>query len=398
MSRRERSLLPFRNADPEESSSSSDEESNAKQQQHHHYQQHRTRRSNDSMPPRRIVVGLIVALIVWSMLLWRIAQQSALLPQQSPAAAEDASAVAVSAAVASAAVASAAAADPIATPPVDPLSVPHLIPTSLPAGAGAAASSEGLSDVPSLRAQLVSSRAVAAQYRRELGKLSCEKNNVGYTGGFCMYGLKEKGQSLTNEIIDVPLARAIERMLKGQRVYDIGCGSGRYGRFWMRSPADASTGVEQDWDPTADGSSPVLSGWSGVDGSEGIEEHTSGWVQFGDLSMPLQLSPVADWVVSLEVGEHLPATTAATFIANLHRANSKGMVLSWAVRNQGGYAHINELDNHEVISMVTPLGYTYDGEAAKRLQQAATFTWFAGALPQQNGQSSIMVFRRNDAP
>lgn len=45
--------------------------------------------------------------------------------------------------------------------------------------------------------------------------------------------------------------------------------------------------------------------WAGYDGAGDIEEYTRGYVSYFDLTLPLAL-PRADWVVSLEVAEHVP--------------------------------------------------------------------------------------------
>lgn len=43
--------------------------------------------------------------------------------------------------------------------------------------------------------------------------------------------------------------------------------------------------------------------WNAYDGAGDIVEYTKGFVEYFDLTMPLEL-PRADWVISLEVGEH----------------------------------------------------------------------------------------------
>lgn len=59
-----------------------------------------------------------------------------------------------------------------------------------------------------------------------------------------------------------------------------------------------------------------------------MHEYTQGFVEYFDLSMPLEL-PKADWVLSLEVGEHVPSNyEQAMLIRNLHHHNRKGVSLS----------------------------------------------------------------------
>lgn len=45
--------------------------------------------------------------------------------------------------------------------------------------------------------------------------------------------------------------------------------------------------------------------WTGYDGAGNIRAFTHDHVAFVDLTVPLSL-PRADWVLSLEVGEHIP--------------------------------------------------------------------------------------------
>jgi hypothetical protein len=61
----------------------------------------------------------------------------------------------------------------------------------------------------------------------------------------------------------------------------------------------------------------------GFDGAGNVEEVTGGFVRFADLSLPLQM-PRADWVVALEVGEHIPSAFEPTFVRNLHAHNCRG--------------------------------------------------------------------------
>ena len=70
--------------------------------------------------------------------------------------------------------------------------------------------------------------------------------------------------------------------------------------------------------------------WRGYDGAGNVEEWTNGMVRWFDLTVPLSL-PRADWVLSLEVGEHIPSMHEAMLFRNLHLHNCRGVVLSWAV-------------------------------------------------------------------
>lgn len=63
-----------------------------------------------------------------------------------------------------------------------------------------------------------------------------------------------------------------------------------------------------------------------------------------NLAEPQDVGQV-DWVQSFEVGEHIPLDKTDIFVKNLASHARKGLVLSWGIRGQGGFAHINTKDN-----------------------------------------------------
>ena len=54
-----------------------------------------------------------------------------------------------------------------------------------------------------------------------------------------------------------------------------------------------------------------------------------------DIARPVTVEP-ADWVLCLEVAEHIPLEHEDTLINNLHQHNRIGIVVSWAQKGQGG--------------------------------------------------------------
>lgn len=125
-----------------------------------------------------------------------------------------------------------------------------------------------------------------------------------------------------------------------------------------------------------------------VDGTHGISNLTNGMVSNADLSAPQTFRP-AQWVLSLEVGEHIPSKYMATFLGNMVNHARTGVVLSWAIRHQtDSPAHPNELDNKEVIGEMEKLGMTYMARASEFLRtNAGNFccTYF---------KKSVMVFKK----
>jgi len=68
-----------------------------------------------------------------------------------------------------------------------------------------------------------------------------------------------------------------------------------------------------------------------------------------DASQPIDLLEPKDWVVSIEVGEHIDQAFEDTFFDNLVKLSEKGVVLSWAVEGQGGFQHVNEQSNAQLF-------------------------------------------------
>lgn len=161
----------------------------------------------------------------------------------------------------------------------------------------------------------------------------------------------------------------------GLSVLDLGAGVGQYGRELL------GTGAQ----------------WQGWDGAGDVEEYTGGFVKYADVTIPLAL-PRADWVLSLEVGEHLPRRHELMFIRNLHAHNRCGVLLSWACCN-GGHQHINLRPNAFVIRAFEDLGYRFDARRSEAMRRPAlrealrdnrshrVYGWFA---------TSLMLFVRRE--
>jgi len=121
----------------------------------------------------------------------------------------------------------------------------------------------------------------------------------------------------------------------------------------------------------------------GFDGNPHTPELTSNLCQILDLSQSFTMNEPFDWVMSLEVGEHLPKMYEDIFIANLHNNNKYGIILSWAIKGQGGYGHFNEQNNDYIKSKICSLGYINDVDAENKLRTASTLPWF---------KDTIMIF------
>lgn len=165
---------------------------------------------------------------------------------------------------------------------------------------------------------------------------------------------------------DPKLAKAICQFFKQENVEtvaDFGCGLGDYVRSMLKMN--------------------ILC--KGYDGNPNSPKLSKGLVNVLDLSQPFDLNESFDWILCLEVGEHLPKKYEETLIDNLDRHNAKGIILSWAVKGQGGYGHFNTQNNDYIKNIFADYGYENDIEAEKILRKKATLPWF---------KNTIMVFRK----
>ena len=96
------------------------------------------------------------------------------------------------------------------------------------------------------------------------------------------------------------------------------------------------------------------------DGAGNVEEVSNGFVKWVDMTTPLSL-PRADWVMSLEVGEHIPYASEPMFIRNLHAHNCRGIILSWGHKTRGKVGHddVNYHTKAHLISIFQRLGYQH---------------------------------------
>lgn len=155
-------------------------------------------------------------------------------------------------------------------------------------------------------------------------------------------------------------------MITQQTILDLGAGVGQYGRELI------------DYD------SSWKNRYIALDGAVNVEEFTNGFVKNMNLGIEQNL-PVADWVLSLEVGEHINHNMEDQYIHNLHMSNRKGIILSWGILRQKGLAHINNHSPRYIINRFKRLGYTYDNRTTTELRSNAVYAWF---------KHSIYIFRR----
>lgn len=179
-------------------------------------------------------------------------------------------------------------------------------------------------------------------------------------------GYWEGLEASSQHLYDSSLGYSLIHFFKTENVrslVDFGCGMGNYVKTFQQNNINAI----------------------GFDGNPNTPELTNNVCKVLDLSVPKQFDEPFDWAMSLEVGEHLPKEFEDVFMHNLHNNNKYGIVLSWAIKGQGGHGHCNEQDIDYIKSKICNLGYTNDIESELKLRGDSTLPWF---------KNTIMVFRK----
>jgi len=114
-------------------------------------------------------------------------------------------------------------------------------------------------------------------------------------------------------------------------VADMGAGSGHYSK-WLND-----TGL-------------VIA--HAYDGSPDVELVTKMAVHSADLGRPLELWRKFDWVICLEVAEHIPPDLTGIFLRNLDEHATSGIVLSWARPGLQGIGFANPRSEQEALDLI----------------------------------------------
>lgn len=211
--------------------------------------------------------------------------------------------------------------------------------------------------------------------QQELGRLQCEiasrdSRNQEFTsksGGWCIKDVKDAREHEQGGLhkTDKGLAAALARFFKGKYVGSFGDGPGRYKQLLT------DTGL--------------LRGYDAYDGAPYVETISEGRVVFLDLTLPLYGLPIYDWIISLEVAEHIPKEYESIYIDNIVRHAREGLVISWAAPGQKGYSHVNNRPLEYVKSVMRGHGFEFDTNSSLTLRRSAVVEWF---------KTNINVFRR----
>ena len=72
---------------------------------------------------------------------------------------------------------------------------------------------------------------------------------------------------------------------------------------------------------------------------------SEGFIQLADLTKKQDFGGTTarqyDWVICMEVAEHIPREFEHVFLLNLVASAQKGVLLSWGLPGQNGIGHVN---------------------------------------------------------
>eukprot|EP00928_Gymnodinium_smaydae_P080408 TRINITY_DN64106_c0_g1_i1.p1 TRINITY_DN64106_c0_g1~~TRINITY_DN64106_c0_g1_i1.p1 ORF type:complete len:390 (-),score=46.04 TRINITY_DN64106_c0_g1_i1:719-1888(-) len=118
------------------------------------------------------------------------------------------------------------------------------------------------------------------------------------------------------------------------------------------------------------------------DGAEGVARMTKGVVRVLrlDEAIPLDFENKFDWILCLDVAEHIPKALAETFTANLRRLARRGLVLSWT--EEAIASHPNPLPWGAARTLVERAGFRLDEQLTARVHErhGASYGLYRNAL------------------
>lgn len=202
--------------------------------------------------------------------------------------------------------------------------------------------------------------------------------NVGMEGGAVrLHHQDEHGSFVTYEFlrrkvfgqwaIDKGLLRGLLRFLwqppRGNNelvtVADFGAGGGHYS-MWLNE-----TGLVRAF---------------AFDGTHQAAELTGGVVQEVNLIQQMELWQTFDWILCLEVGEHVPKQFARVLLGNLRRHAKSGLIMSWS-EDWEGIGHVNCLSRQEFVAMVqVETGFVLDATATQAVKDMCEIDYIARTI------------------
>lgn len=229
----------------------------------------------------------------------------------------------------------------------------------------------GDSEIAVLQTTLMKQRNALSKQLNELSKRSGQKDcenkkatdpQTSSHGGWCR---NESKEHYREHRTDMNLISELSKFLAGKKVASFGDGPGAYKREILKL-------------------GEVLV-YDAYDGAPYTEETSEGRVIFLDLTSPQFGLPLYDWVLSLEVAEHIPPNFENAFMDNIARHCREGIIISWAKPGQKGYGHINEKPFDYVNKLLQRYDFEWDEAASYHLRNASDLVWL---------RDNVSVFRR----
>jgi hypothetical protein len=199
---------------------------------------------------------------------------------------------------------------------------------------------------------------------KKIGQLSCNLNNgdVSYTGGWCAH---ISGKDSPEHKTDERFAKSLSELLTGFSIASFGDGPGVYKEIFDR--------LNQ------------VKVYDAFDGAPYIENITNNVVKFLDLSVPVFHLNTYDWVISIEVAEHIPKEFETIYLDNMARHAKIGIVLSWSQEGQIGKSHVNERNFDYVKKQLEKRHFYHDEKSSNFLKENADLFWI---------KNNINVYRK----
>ena len=167
--------------------------------------------------------------------------------------------------------------------------------------------------------------------------------------------------------LDMPFALGVSALVgPGNTLLDFGAGKGHWSRFM------GALGVKV----------------TAIDGASNISHITQRFVQQRELTRRFaKPCRTFDWVMSMEVAEHIPDAYEDTYLANLNCSLRAGLVFSWSRHGPPlGTGHVNPHEKMWVINkMKSTFGLELDRLATKALIRQTTTAYL---------KEAILIFRR----
>jgi len=148
---------------------------------------------------------------------------------------------------------------------------------------------------------------------------------------------EEELHNMTSPKLVVP---ELMDLFQPSSVVDFGCGIGTFLKAFHQSGVNEVLGLDGKW----------------VDRNLLVKYISENQFLEADLTQPVRLDRKFDVAISLEVGEHLPASHAQTLVESLCHA-SDVVIFGAAVPYQGGQNHLNEQWPEYWASIFKDFGY-----------------------------------------